>query len=128
VPSLAGTGCDDICRDGFQSPYAILAEKARDVVAGVNFVRNNNLRLIIRNTGHCFMGRSAGAGALVINTHRFRSIKFSSKKLADGHTGGTVKIGAGVQFKDVYPQAWARNLDVLGGECPVSETDHKVWR
>ena len=60
-----------------------------------------------------------GYGALVINTHRFKSIEFDSKPLADGHTGGVVKIGAGVMFQDVYPKAWARNLDILGGECPV---------
>lgn len=29
-------------------------------------------------------------------------------------------VGAGVMMKDVYEQAWARNLDILGGECPVS--------
>jgi hypothetical protein len=32
-----------------------------------------------------------------------------------------VKVGAGVMFKDLYAQAWAKNLDVLGGECPVSQ-------
>ena len=53
-------GCPDVCTLGFLSPYAILAKSADDVVAGVNFARAKNLRLIIRNTGHCFMGRSTG--------------------------------------------------------------------
>ena len=66
------------------------------------------------------MGRSVGWGALVINTHRMKGIKFDGKKTSDGHTGGTVTIGAGVQFSDVYPEAWSRGLDILGGECPVS--------
>lgn len=62
-----------------------------------------------------------GYGALVINTHRLNSIEFSdSCTRCDGHTGGVVKLGAGVMMKDLYDQAWARNLDVLGGECPVS--------
>ena len=65
------------------------------------------------------MGRSSGWGALVINTHGMKGIEFDGKKLADGHTGGTVKIGAGVVMQDVYGKAWARGLDVLGGECPV---------
>ncbi|GAB1319633.1 hypothetical protein MFIFM68171_09843 [Madurella fahalii] len=113
-------GCPDICTLGFLSPYAILAESADDVVAGVNFARTRKLRLIIRNTGHCFMGRSTGYGALVINTHRLNSIKFSSTcTLCDGHTGGVVKVGAGVMMQDLYAQAWPRNLDVLGGECPT---------
>ena len=123
-PNLAGgggppAGCPDQCLQGFLSPYAILAESANHIKAGVNFARQHNLRIVIRNTGHDFMGRSSGWGALVINTHRLNSIEFDDKKLSDGHTGGTVKIGAGVMFQDVYPKAWAKNLDVLGGECPV---------
>jgi hypothetical protein len=62
-----------------------------------------------------------GAGALVINTHRLNSINFdSARTLSDGHRGGVVTVGAGVMFKDLYAKAWPRNLDVLGGECPVS--------
>ena len=53
-------GCPSECLEGFLSPYAILAESASHVASGVNFARKNNLRLIIRNTGHCFMGRSTG--------------------------------------------------------------------
>jgi len=113
-------GCPATCLEGFLSAYAILATKASDIVAGVNFARKYNLRIIIRNTGHCFMGRSVGWGALVINTHRMKGIKFDGKKPSDGHTGGTVTIGAGVQFSDVYPEAWSQGLDILGGECPVS--------
>ncbi|KAK3381106.1 FAD binding domain-containing protein [Podospora didyma] len=113
-------GCPDVCLNGLLSPYAILAKTVDDIVAGVNFARTNKLRLIIRNTGHCFMGRSTGYGALVINTHRLNSIKFErSCTLCDGHTGGVVKVGAGVMFKDLYAQAWPKNLDVLGGECPT---------
>jgi len=62
-----------------------------------------------------------GPGALVINTHRLNSISFDSRcNHCDNHKGGVVTVGAGVMMKDVYEQAWARNLDILGGECPVS--------
>ncbi|KAK4159965.1 6-hydroxy-D-nicotine oxidase [Cladorrhinum sp. PSN259] len=122
-PSTASgppAGCPNTCTIGWLSQYAILATKADDIVAGVNFARTKNLRLIIRNTGHDFMGRSAGYGALVINTHRLNSIQLSNTcTLCDNHTGGVAKIGAGVMMKDIYAQAWARNLDVLGGECPT---------
>jgi len=58
---------------------------------------------------------------LVINTHRLNSISFDSRcNHCDNHKGGVVTVGAGVMMKDVYEQAWARNLDILGGECPVS--------
>lgn len=113
-------GCPDSCTIGFLSQYAILATNPNDVKEGVKFAKTNKLRLIIRNTGHCFMGRSTGYGALVINTHRLNAIEFSNTCTnCDNHTGGVAKIGAGVMMKDIYDQAWARNLDVMGGECPT---------
>jgi hypothetical protein len=141
-------GCPNACLEGYLSPYAILAETTADVVAGVNYARQKKLRLIIRNTGHCFMGRSTGTdirrcrdllpqktdpavgyGALVINTHRLNSIKFETQcTRCDGHTGGVVKVGAGVMFKDLYAKAWPKNLDVLGGECPVSRSRCHIMR
>ncbi|KAK4224033.1 6-hydroxy-D-nicotine oxidase [Podospora fimiseda] len=117
--------CPNTCTIGFLSQYTILATSSFDISAGVNFARTKNLRLIIRNTGHCFMGRSTGYGALVINTHRLNSISFSPScpsNLCDPsipHAGGTVTVGSGVIFQDLYAQAWSRNLDVLGGECPT---------
>jgi len=53
-------GCPDECLQGFLSLHAILAKKPADIQAGVNFARKKNMRIIIRNSGHCFMGRSTG--------------------------------------------------------------------
>jgi hypothetical protein len=35
--------------------YVVLATKIEHVKAGVDFAREHNLRLIVRNTGHDFM-------------------------------------------------------------------------
>jgi len=52
------------------------------------------------------------------------SIEFDGgKPFRDGHTGGVVKVGAGVTFGDLYAKAWPLNLDILGGECPVSRVE-----
>lgn len=37
--------------------YTVNATKASHVQAGVNFARTNNVRLIVRGTGHDFLGR-----------------------------------------------------------------------
>ena len=43
------------CTRGFMGHYVVLATKKEHIKAGVDFAREHNLRLIIRNTGHDFM-------------------------------------------------------------------------
>jgi hypothetical protein len=43
------------CTRGFYGKYVIMATTKDQIRAGVNFARERNLRLIIRNTGHDFM-------------------------------------------------------------------------
>ena len=67
------------------------------------------------------MGRSIGRGSLAINTHSFKEITFIDRYTGPGGwTGGAVKVGAGVQFTDLYPLAFKKGVVVVGGECPVS--------
>jgi FAD/FMN-containing dehydrogenase len=40
------------------SAYAVTAESSRDVAAAVNFARQHRLRLVIKGTGHDYLGRS----------------------------------------------------------------------
>src|SRR5262245_10416531 len=67
------------CTLGYYGVYVILAKKKEHVKAGIDFARKKNLRLIIRNTGHDFIGRSTGWGSLIINTHSFQDVKFVKK-------------------------------------------------
>ncbi|GKT41007.1 FAD-linked oxidoreductase ZEB1 [Colletotrichum spaethianum] len=48
------------CTLGYYSVYAIKVTRKQHIKAGVDFDLDNNLRLIIRNTGHDFIGRSTG--------------------------------------------------------------------
>ncbi|KAF2748158.1 FAD/FMN-containing isoamyl alcohol oxidase-like protein MreA [Sporormia fimetaria CBS 119925] len=110
------------CTRGFYGEYVIMATMKDHIKAGVDFARAHNLRLIIRNTGHDFMGRSTGYGALIINTHSFKEAKFVSKYTGPGGwTGSAVTVGAGVQGRELYRQAFQQNpkVVVVGGECPT---------
>ena len=40
------------------SVYAVAAATTGDVVAAVNFARENNLRLVVKGGGHSYLGRS----------------------------------------------------------------------
>lgn len=48
------------CTLGHLPEFVIMAKTAAHIKAGVDFARENNVRLLIRNTGHDFMGRSTG--------------------------------------------------------------------
>ncbi|KAF2176417.1 FAD binding domain-containing protein [Zopfia rhizophila CBS 207.26] len=111
---------DKDCTIGYYPEYVIIAKKKEHIIAGVKFARENNMRLVIRNTGHDFMGRSTGRGSLAINTHSFQDINFIKKYTGAGNwDGGAVTVGAGVMFRDLYPLAFKRNVVVIGGECPT---------
>jgi hypothetical protein len=116
------TNPSEPCTLGYYGIYVIQAKKKGHIKAGIDFARKNNLRLIIRNTGHDFIGRSTGWGSLTINTHSFQDIKFTKAWSGPGgYTGGAVTIGAGVQGRALLRQAFAQTppVGVVTGECPT---------
>ncbi|KAI0005787.1 FAD-binding domain-containing protein [Xylariaceae sp. FL0662B] len=113
---------NDSCTLGYYGVYLIVAQTKEHIKAGVDFARKNNLRLIIRNTGHDFIGRSTGWGSLVINTHNFQDLNFTTKYDGPGnYKGGAVTMGAGVQARALLAQANAQDppVTVVTGECPT---------
>ncbi|GAB1312833.1 hypothetical protein MFIFM68171_03043 [Madurella fahalii] len=112
----------DPCTLGYYGVYVITAKTDAHVKEGVDFARENNLRLVIRNTGHDFIGRSTGWGALIINTHSFRDYEFHKSWKGPGtYKGPAVTIGAGIQGRDFLRIAHAQQPPqvVITGECPT---------
>lgn len=110
------------CSLGYVGVYVIMAKTEAHIKAGIDFARKNNIRLIVRNTGHDFLGRSTGYGALIINTHSFQNINFVNSYQGPGtYRGSAVTIGAGVQGRTILTAAHNRNppLSVVTGECPT---------
>ncbi|KAH7414292.1 hypothetical protein DE146DRAFT_30974 [Phaeosphaeria sp. MPI-PUGE-AT-0046c] len=113
---------NESCTRGFYGNYVIMATTKEQIKAGVDFARERNVRLIIRNTGHDFMGRSTGYGSLIINTHSFKEVKFVEKYDGPGEwTGSAAIVGAGVQGRELFRQAFNQNPKkvIVGGECPT---------
>ncbi|KAH9897336.1 FAD-binding domain-containing protein [Xylariomycetidae sp. FL2044] len=108
----------DSCTLGNLASYAINVSTAFDVVAGINFAQDHNLRLTVKNTGHDFLGRSTGKGALALWTHYLNKIDFLDydSKL---YSGPAIRMGAGVQSFEVSQAASERGLRVVGGFCPT---------
>ncbi|KJZ72766.1 hypothetical protein HIM_07841 [Hirsutella minnesotensis 3608] len=109
-------GPEGTCDLGNLASYAINVAKTRDVIAGIRFAQKHNVRLTIKNTGHDFLGRSTGAGSLTLWMHNIKNVEFLDYD-SDIHAGPAVRVGAGVEFGEVYPAASARGLRVVGGSC-----------
>ena len=57
------------------SVYAIKARTTADIVAGVNFARLNNLRLVVKGTGHSYLGTSNASDSLLIWTRAMNRVQ-----------------------------------------------------
>ncbi|KAF2876295.1 hypothetical protein BDV95DRAFT_625581 [Massariosphaeria phaeospora] len=112
-----GTTAADKCTLGGFPEYALNASNVAQIQLALNFARNLNIRLVVKNTGHCYLGKSTGAGSLSIWTHNFQDIDFLPKYQATGYNGAAFRVGAGVTVQQIYRAAEAQRLSVLGGIC-----------
>ncbi|PYH91117.1 oxidoreductase [Aspergillus ellipticus CBS 707.79] len=105
------------CTQGAYPAYVVNASTAAEVQLAVNFARNQNLRLVVKNTGHDFNGKASGKGALSIWTHNLKDKAFYPSFEADnGYSGPAVKLGTGVQAYEAYEFAKESSVTVIGGE------------
>ncbi|KAI4100199.1 MAG: hypothetical protein LQ339_005605 [Xanthoria mediterranea] len=124
APFFANQSCDPFlpressCELGNYINYAINVTDPSHVARGIAFATERNIRLVIRNTGHDYNGKSTGAGSLGIWTHHLKDIMFFDYR-DDHYTGKAYKIGAGVQGIDLYEAGHKIGLTVISGECPT---------
>ncbi|KAH3945651.1 hypothetical protein HBH70_122520 [Parastagonospora nodorum] len=105
------------CTLGGYASYSINVGNVAQIQLGVNFARNANLRLAIKNTGHDYIGKSSGAGALNIWMHNLKDIQFVEKFSSDEYTGPAFKTGAGVQGFEILEAARDNDVTILTGIC-----------
>ncbi|CAG8054833.1 unnamed protein product [Penicillium nalgiovense] len=121
---FANQSCDPFtpkshpCRLGNYVNYAVNVSSSDQVVAAVNFARDNNIRFVIRNTGHDYLGRSTGAGALSVWTHHLDDIEYKDWS-SPTYQGPAFKVAAGVVGYQILEAASAKGLVVVTGECPT---------
>jgi FAD/FMN-containing dehydrogenase len=109
-----------ICTLGAYPTYAVNVSTVAHIQMAVNFARNTNIRLVVKNTGHCYLGKSSGAGSLSIWTHHLKEISFLPEFKSNGYNGGALKVGAGATVREVYTAAEKNNVTAIGGICEVS--------
>ncbi|KAI0840584.1 FAD-binding domain-containing protein [Hypoxylon sp. FL0890] len=106
------------CTLGNIAVYAINVDGPETVAAGLKFAREKNIRLSIKNTGHDYIGRSNGKGSLAFWTHNLKNMTFFNYT-SPQYRGPAIKVGAGVQFFELYKTAAENGLRAVGGYCPT---------
>jgi FAD/FMN-containing dehydrogenase len=108
----------------FQSSvYAVAAETTHDVVAAVDFARNNNLRLVVKGGGHSYLGRSNAPDSLLIWTRRMNTVTPHDDFVAQGCAAQqppqpAVTVGAGAIWMHTYNRVTTKGgRYVQGGGC-----------
>jgi FAD/FMN-containing dehydrogenase len=112
------TANNDPCVIGTYVQYAVNTTSSSDVIKTIAFAKNRNIRLVVRNTGHDYLGKSTGAGALAIWTHQLKDFDVVHYQ-SSTYKGKAVKIGAGVLSSEATAKAHEKKLVVVSGGCPT---------
>ncbi|PSN75563.1 FAD-binding domain-containing protein [Corynespora cassiicola Philippines] len=124
APLFANQSCDPFtpkeipCTLGNYVSYAVNVSSSDDIAAALSFAREKNIRFVVRNTGHDYLGRSTGAGALAVWMQNLKETEIIDWK-DETFEGKALKLGAGIQSHEALAAVKEENLVVVTGECPT---------
>ncbi|KAI1656418.1 FAD-binding domain-containing protein [Daldinia decipiens] len=101
------------CTQGAFPVYVVNATTVRQIQIAVNFARNRNLRLVIKNTGHDFVGRSSGFGSLSIWTHWLKDFEFLPRYRIGAYNGRAARVGVGIESWEMFAYMSRYNMTAL---------------
>ncbi|CZR65972.1 related to isoamyl alcohol oxidase [Phialocephala subalpina] len=101
------------CTQGGFPEYVVNASTVKHIQMAVNFARNKNLRLVIKNTGHDFVGRSTGAGSLSIWTHYLKSFEFLPEYDQGEYSDTAARVSAGLEAWEMYAYMDKYNITLV---------------
>ncbi|KAJ3781176.1 hypothetical protein GGU10DRAFT_119370 [Lentinula aff. detonsa] len=106
------------CYIGSYVQYAVNVSEPIHVVKTIEFARKHNIRFVVKNTGHDYMGRSTGAGAISVWMHHLKEKEWFDEYLSPGYNGPALRVQAGVQGAEVNAEATKHGHLIVAGECP----------
>ncbi|KAH7921694.1 FAD-binding domain-containing protein [Leucogyrophana mollusca] len=113
------TTLDVPCGQGSVPVVGIDARGPADIQAAVQFAVKHDLRLVVKNTGHDYLGRSAARGAFVVWTHNMKNITYNATFVPQGapsnETYDALTVEAGVQWHEAYAAINAQGRMMVGG-------------
>lgn len=105
------------------SVYALEARDAADIAAGVAFAREHDLRVVVKGTGHSYLGTSNASDSLLIWTHAMRRVTLHDTFVGQGCAGRVASVPAvtaesGAVWMDLYNAVTTEaGRYVQGGGC-----------
>lgn len=110
------------CDQGMVAELSVDARSVEDVQAAVRFAGQHDLYLVVKNTGHDHLGRSSGAGSFAIWTHNMKGRQWLRSFVPHGAPKSckgvpAVTLQPGEQWLDVYRDADAHNVTIVGGSA-----------
>ncbi|KAL4924430.1 uncharacterized protein BDV17DRAFT_211283 [Aspergillus undulatus] len=121
VPDL-DTPTERECLQGSVPRRYVDARGVEDVQRTLAFAREKGLRLVVKNTGHDYRGRSSAPESFALWTHNIQPpIELTENFIPDecsDEVGDVITFGAGQQFGGVYEFANAHGYRVVGGTSP----------
>ncbi|KAK4222797.1 hypothetical protein QBC38DRAFT_489055 [Podospora fimiseda] len=117
--TVNSTNEERTCTQGGFPVYVVNATEPEHIQAAVNFARTKNIRLIIKNTGHDFLGRSNGYGSLSVWTHHMKEIQYFPDSNIDSYQGPVVKLGAGVETWEANKAMLKDNFTFVAAKLPT---------
>ncbi len=105
------------------SAYAVAAEDAGDIAAAVDFARQHGLRLVVKGTGHDYLGRSNAPDSLLVWTHKMRRVSMNDAFVPRGCPATqagvpAVSVEAGTRWLEAYQEVTVKHgRYVQGGGC-----------
>jgi FAD/FMN-containing dehydrogenase len=105
------------------SEYAVAARNAAQVARAVDFAREHNLRLVVKGTGHSYLGTSNAPDSLLIWTRALNEVVLHEAFVPSGcarHCAPVpaVSVGGGAMWIDAYDAVTTRGgRYVQGGGC-----------
>jgi hypothetical protein len=105
------------------SRYAVACNSTQDVVAAVNFARENKLRLVVKGGGHSYQGTSNAPDSLLVWTRHMDKIVMHDSFVGQGCAGmqapsPAVTVDAGAIWMHTYNAVTTKGgRYVQGGGC-----------
>ncbi|KAJ3492527.1 hypothetical protein NLG97_g5329 [Lecanicillium saksenae] len=123
VPDLPADGSapppvKKICDLGAMSNYVVNATGVDDIVASVKWAAKYNLRFRVKNTGHCYTGRSSGEGSFAVWTAHLNDAEVVRGFVPKGTRCApqdVISAGPAVNVEGLYKFGSANGLTTIGG-------------
>lgn len=116
----------DPCSGAGYPTYVVNATKPEHVQAGINFARENNVRLVVKGTGHDFRGRTIAPDSLSIWTRHLRGLvyhesyqtcQYVSSQDLNTYKGPAVTAAAGENDGDAFALANEHGTMIIVGSA-----------